>query len=71
MVENEIWLTRKAAAIYLSRLGVPMRHEYLAKLALAENETKGPKFIRTGWRTVRYAKTDLDTFAARKLVRHG
>lgn len=71
MVENEVWLTRKAAAIYLTRLGVPMRHEYLAKLASPENEGKGPKFTRPFWRTVRYAKSDLDAYAAKKLVKYG
>lgn len=71
MVENEVWLSRKAAAIYLTRLGVPMKHEYLAKLAQPENAGKGPKFTKPGWRTVRYAKSDLDAFAAIKLVKYG
>lgn len=71
MVADEVWLTRKAAAIYLSRLGVPMKHEYLAKLALPENKGKGPKFVKSGWRTVRYAKSDLDAYAQPRLVRHG
>lgn len=66
MVADEVWLTRKAAAIYLSRLGVAMKHEYLAKLALPENKGKGPKYLKSGWRTVRYSKTELDAFAKRK-----
>lgn len=67
MVENEVWLSRKAAAIYLTRLGVPMTHEYLSKLALAENAGKGPKFLKSGWKTVRYSKTELDAFIKRKV----
>lgn len=66
MVAKEIWLTRKAAAIYLSDRGVPMKHEYLAKLALPENKGKGPKFLKSGWRTVRYAVSELDNFISLK-----
>lgn len=71
MVEKEVWFTRKGAALYLTSLGVEIKHAYLAKLAMPENKGKGPPFVRTGWRTVRYAKSELDAFAAPKLVRLG
>lgn len=67
MVPTEVWFTRKGAALYLTSLGCAITHGYLSKLALPENQGKGPIFIRSGWKTVRYAKTELDAFAKRKI----
>ncbi len=67
MVATEVWLTRKGAALYLSSMGCAMNHNYLAKLALPENKGKGPRYVKSGWRTVRYAKSELDAFAKRKI----
>jgi hypothetical protein len=44
-----------------------MTHTYLSKLALPENKTKGPQFVRSGWRTVSYAKSVLDAWAKDKM----
>lgn len=71
MVPAEIWLTRKGAALYLTSLGCPMTHGYLAKLALPENKGKGPAYVKSGWRTVRYAKSELDRFAGEKIEHCG
>lgn len=63
MVGFTEWLTRAEAATYLTSIGVPIKERTLAKLAEDENSGKGPAYTRSGWRTVRYEKTDLDVWA--------
>jgi hypothetical protein len=63
------WLTRKKAAAYLERLGCPISHRTLEKWASKNNAGKGPAFTRIRWNIVRYARADLDAWAAREAVR--
>jgi len=58
------WLTRREAAEFLTGIGCPIAPKTLANLAYAKGEDKGPPFVSSGWRTVRYSKTDLEAWAA-------
>jgi hypothetical protein len=51
---DEVWLTRKEAANYLTSKGFPVAYFTLRNLAYQKNIGKGPPFRRFGWRTVRY-----------------
>lgn len=57
------WFTRVEAAEYLTRVGCPVSPRSLEKKASNNNEGKGPAFTRVGWRTVKYHRRDLDTWA--------
>lgn len=63
------WLSRKAAAIYLTRIGCPTTNRTLEKMGMKNNCGKGPPFTRIGWKTVRYLVADLDDWAKRRMVR--
>lgn len=56
------WLSRKEAAIYLSSKGRKITAGTLANLASNNNARGGPSFTRDGWKTVRYARADLDNW---------
>jgi len=71
MAVKDFGITRKEAAAYLSDLGYPMTAENLGKLASNNNKGKGPPFTRIGWKHVRYAKADLDAWAAKRIERVG
>ena len=66
---EETWLSRKAAAIYLTKIGCPITHRTLEKVASSNNSGKGPPYTRAGWKAVRYLQSDLDTWAKRRMVR--
>lgn len=57
------WLTRKAAADYLTSIGCPISARTLELKGANQNAGKGPPFHRTGWKTLRYNKSDLDAWA--------
>jgi len=63
------WFTRVEAAEYLSRIGCPVSKRSLEKKASNNNEGKGPAFTRIGWRTVKYHRRDLDTWAFQQIER--
>ena len=63
------WLKRKQAAAYLEKLGCPISPRTLEKWASNGNKGKGPPFTRIRWNIVRYARADLDSWAAREAVR--
>jgi hypothetical protein len=67
--EERIWLTRKEAATFLTRIGCPISVWTLAQMAVRDNEGKGPPFIRTGWKTLRYEPADLRAWAAKQITR--
>ncbi len=71
MVPEETWLSRKAAAIYLTRLGCPVTNRTLEKMAIKNNSGGGPPFVRASWKAVRYRQADLDAWAKRRMVRVG
>lgn len=68
---DETWLTRRAAATYLTRIGCPVGHRTLEKMANNNNAGKGPPYTRLGWKTVRYLQSDLDSWAKKRMVRVG
>lgn len=59
-VADDVYLSRKDAAKYLSRLGCAVSPRYLQDKAFRGG---GPAFTRTGLKIVRYAKVDLDAWA--------
>lgn len=61
--------SRKEAAAYLTANGYPIAPQTLANFASNENRLNGPAFERIGWGNVRYARVDLDEWAARKTVK--
>ncbi len=56
------WLSRKEAAAYLTKHGYPISAGALANRAANNNKGKGPPFQRSGWKTVRYHRDDLDAW---------
>lgn len=66
---DEEFLSRKAASIYLNKIGCPVAPQTLANMASNDNARRGPPFIRYRWRTVRYRRTDLDIWAKQEMVR--
>lgn len=67
--EPDDWLSRKEAALYLTSIGCPLSHQTLANLASNDNAMGGPSFTRIGWRTIRYQRRDLDTWAHKRVQR--
>ena len=62
--------SRKEAAAFLTRIGFKISAATLAAYAMRDNASrKGPPFIRTGWRTIRYSEDDLRAWAADKTTR--
>lgn len=71
MVTAIEWLTREQAAEYLTSIGCPIKERTLGKLAEEDNSGGGPPFTRSGWRTVRYERIDLDAWAKKKKKKVG
>lgn len=61
--------SRKEAALYLTSIGYKIEAQTLANLAGNNNAGKGPPFDRTSWRSVRYARGDLDAWARGRTTR--
>lgn len=68
MANDSGWLSRKEAAAYLRRLGIPIEHQTLANLATAK-QRRGPTYYRFGGSCVLYKVEDLDLWRERKLIR--
>ena len=67
---KERWLNRKEAARYLNDIGCCVSVKTLSNMASNNNKDKrGPPFSRFGWRTVRYAVSDLREWASRAVQR--
>lgn len=64
----KLLLSRKEAATYLESIGCRISVSTLANMAAGANARKGPPFTRFRWRTVVYARPDLDAWA--KSVSH-
>lgn len=71
MTPEETWLSRRAAALYLTRIGCPVSPRTLEKMASKNNAGKGPPYVRAGWKAVRYRQADLDAWAKKRMVRVG
>ncbi len=61
--------SRKEAALFLTSIGQPIAAQTLANLAGNNNAGKGPVFDRIGWGNVRYARADLEAWAAARTTR--
>jgi hypothetical protein len=58
------WLSRKEAAIYLTRIGYRITAKTLANMAANNNKGKGPRYDRIGWSAAaRYKREHLDAWA--------
>jgi len=68
-MDDEKYLTRKEASAYLGSIGCPVAVQTLANMASNQNAGDGPEFISSGWRTLRYAKSELDSWAHRRMRR--
>ena len=68
MAESD-WLSPKEAARYMANLGCALSHRTLGNLRSNNNAGKGPPFFRSGWRTIRYLKADLDAWVKKHAVR--
>jgi len=58
--ENQVWLSRKQAAHYLSTDGYHITVSTLANMASNNNSGDGPRYYRFNWTRLRYRSTDLD-----------
>jgi hypothetical protein len=65
------WLSRKEAARYLESIGCPLSVRAMELRASNGNAGRGPPFTRIGWRRVRYLRSDLEAWAASRVVRIG
>jgi hypothetical protein len=63
------FLNRKEAANYLTRIGYPIAPQTLAKYACNNNAGGGPSFSRQSWKSIVYARADLDDWRRRRAVR--
>lgn len=63
------WVDRKGASRFLNSIGCPVKPQTLANLARSNNAGGGPPFTRIRWKTVRYNKDDLRTWAGTQMER--
>lgn len=63
------WLTRKEASLYLNARGCPFTATTLANMARHNNQGGGPPLFVSGWKTVRYKRSDLDEWLRLKVRR--
>ncbi len=66
---DDVWLTRKEAATWLTKRGCPVTEGTLRKYASNDNAGGGPPFFRTGWKAVRYTVSDLERWRREHMVR--
>jgi hypothetical protein len=69
MVERRNWLNRKEAAAYISERGIKISVQTLANMASNGNAGHGPAFTRFRWKSIQYARVDLDDWIARERKR--
>lgn len=68
--QQKPFLNRKEAARYLESIGIPISHHGLARMALFDNEGRGPPFVRTRRTSrVRYGFVDLQIWAEKNAQR--
>ena len=66
---EETWLTRKSAAIYLTRVGRRISNRTLEKMANNNNAGNGPPYVRSAGKRVMYLQSDLDAWAKSQMIR--
>lgn len=69
MKSEKRWFSRKEAAVFLTKIGFSISPRTLQKLAVHNNALKGPPFLKTGWRTVRYDRSDLEEWANKRIIK--
>jgi len=65
---DSIFLTRKEAALYLTSIGCHMSTYKLRRYAINNNAGRGPSFLRSGQKSIRYRRSDLDKWASKHMV---
>lgn len=68
MANDSGWLSRKEAAAYLRRLGLPIEHTTLANLA-TKRQQRGPTYYRFGSSCALYKVEDLDAWRILRLIK--
>lgn len=68
-MSEQDWLSTKEASKYLETLGCFVSYRTLENLRNRGNAGKGPSYTRSLWKTVRYQRGDLATWAAANIVR--
>jgi hypothetical protein len=63
------WFSRKEASAFLTSMGCAISPRTLQKLAVHNNSLKGPPFTRSGWKSVRYERNDLEEWARSQIVK--
>ncbi len=71
MAKEDIWVSRKEASSFLIAIGCPVSVKTLAKMAENDNARNGPPFRRSGWRTIRYHRKDLNEWAEKNMEKVG
>ena len=66
---SEIYLTRKQAAAFLTRIGCPVTYRQLSWWAENDNRRGGPPYTRVRTRLVHYSETDLKAWAKQNTKR--
>ena len=69
MMEDDEFLTRKGAALYLTSIGYPVNHRTMANWAANNNAGNGPPFLVLHWSRVWYRKSDLDAWVRNRVRR--
>lgn len=64
-------MTRKEAARYLTKIGVPVQWRTLARMGTKDNRRPGPPFYRVRGFRAFYKKSDLDAWAENERKRVG
>lgn len=67
--KDKMYFNRKEAALYLSEIGCFTSHTQLRNMAANDNAGNGPPYNRIGWNRVSYYRSDLDTWAKRRMER--
>ncbi len=63
------FMSRKEAAIYLTKIGCKISALTLQKYACNRNAGKGPPYTKRRSQTVQYERSDLDTWAKKEAVK--
>lgn len=67
--EQKEWLARKEVVGVLESVGCSISLRTLANMAANNNSGRGPSFYRTGWRIVRYKRSDVLAWANSRMTR--
>lgn len=63
------WLTRKQASEFLFAMGCPITPQHMERMALHNNAGKGPPYVKSGKRLVRYNREEVRQWAEKNIKR--